>query len=882
MRSTYLSFIHSCLLAFIYTADSNLLTTYASPKSISRSLVNTPLRGKKYKRELSSNVAELPGTVESLERLTLKGTQFSDKNPHITQSRSTSSPSSVGSAPASQAILDWHPTTNFPDPSEHFNAMNDHLCVGLHSYASERTRRPTISELFATSKSHIAHEDATLERLIPATLEVKLQDIINSGDKEWYKDQKVLNSWKKIGVEAEHKELLIVVGEAVQIWSNDFLKTMEKWTPDFRTIWPSLPLKTVPGATQLTKSTPLKNLEMLSRALSSVDLEIKEKVYAWYRRIMGGKNFDNRLMFLKENHNRIGEEIAQALVDSFSALLYDRESISRHLALLEEVSDLYPGIRAKFVARVVAMRDQAKAEDKYRFRKAVFHIDDSAASLETYNYLEKNMKKVDDWPYWSYDEAVEIHNRQPSFSRSIYQLPLKEPFYQTRLAQAESFKDGLVGKTVDLMRKIMREDKSKSVLLELQWLRDILERLNLADRKAIHEDAQFILALKEREYYESFSRGCIEAVQFTSQELADIFVLRHSFTSSQALEALFTIQHMKSAPSSYHAAVLKVRQQMRSKHYMDFDQKYEWLQDLSQSAAVNMLATNYKNFISISEKPSFSSITGLEQNLIFHNFDLIYENNPRIKKKILSQVREIVGPTSMTKVAKIIRSSLRQVWTRDTWNIFVDGKLGYSQEDPIYHEIYKLGKVIQLGKEWPSFSENGAKEAYATYKNIHNEVKLTVQSILNAEFNERVRLLAFAAKREKNFSPDDGSSTSFDQLTSSDQISQWSRQGLTATVMLELVKALRLENKKSAAGESWRLIADSEVLTWLKFFETPEGKNSIELKELSRLFEKLSSTELELRLWQVREKIVSSSPKSFDRILIVFKTLMISLLWCIR
>lgn len=429
----------------------------------------------------------------------------------------------------------------------------------------------------------------------------------------------------------------------------------------------------------------------------------------------------------------------------------------------------------------------------------------------------------------------------------------------------EASTNRMAEKLVELM-KILIINPEKAPLLtyiEFEWLHETMRSLTEDLRVEIYQEVEFVLSLDREKLSELITQVRRRGSYDIDHRLGQIFMRQSAVRSSDALEQLFTIEQVRTIPKFWKEAVDHIRGYMPGKRTMDFDQKYDWLQQQSQAAMVTLIVTSLKNLNAAAKLNSFSSRMAVDMHLLLEKINSMYENNLPILKLIWDETHRRLQPEVILNAQKVMQSGLRQMWTRETWMSFIGGKLGYHEGEPIFEEMHALGISLQLDKEYPTFIGHQLQTAYQRFLRVPDAVKKTTQEILEDEYSERVDLLTLLAIQDRSHRSQASHEIirSVSEYVTSERISEWLRRGISAPSMIVVAAALGLGTKNHEVTELINVITEAKLLDRLKsFFMYMDSYQALEHEELSRFFGQSIHHvpgEFEARLSAMKEHLVS-------------------------
>ncbi|KAG0141707.1 hypothetical protein CROQUDRAFT_25089, partial [Cronartium quercuum f. sp. fusiforme G11] len=658
---------------------------------------------------------------------------------------------------------------------------------------------------------------------------------------EWFKNPKVVNSWKNASFNPEDKPILIAFGEAVQIWSPKRSEVIEDWSPGFIPLWIGERSGVTISKNQLTSSVPFRMVELYKSIAKLTPKETMDKMKDWYSKLLGDEETDDRFHSTKDQAFATEKKIVEKLVRfseyhiSTSLNPNDVDHDHNSFRLYLNINVAYPKIYEHYCQKMIS---------KYGFEvfKAL-----KTKTLDPYNerestrdYFENLFHMQSKWPVWSYKQAVDIlrSTSHPDFRSNWYQEILQHPSYLVRLSRIESTPNQIANFLPPLIQKFNNGKESQIDFLQSQWLLEMVVRLPNELQEQIEENCLFISNGPEKEFRKVVVRATQKGRKVIKREMEKIFLAQEQFTPSEALCALLTLEHMRGSPITFKRERNTVRSSLWKEPRYDFDQKLDWLQHQAKSLMIKLIVASYKNFLASIEDVSFSSRTALNQHLLVENFKQMYRLNPKIWKASNLAVIEIVGIGNFLRAERAIQSGLRQIWAQDIWAMFIDGKLGYKKEDSIYHEIYAFGNALRLTEEYPTFLGTNLETSRVVLFSTTIVVRDSLRSILKEEYQERLELVLMLSDKKIQHLMRQVNVGTWDELVPKETLLHWLHHGISAPTMLKLVLYLCFHTDSHPMGGNLNGPNKLILQRALGFLQSPLWKESPEYQGLSSIFKK--------------------------------------------
>lgn len=674
---------------------------------------------------------------------------------------------------------------------KHLETLLHHEHIDSRSPPGEHQPVSALSELLSGLNIESIEENTPVKEPSKSqSSEVTLDEIKRLGGERWYKNQNVLNSWRELDQGAVENRLFIVLGECIQVWSSDFDHTIKIWYPEYLPIHHNVRRSEIAlGTTALTRSLALKNWNMLNQAtLDTSSSEQCNLARQWYRNLMGQAEFDHRIELLAEAATKAENDIIDTLVSRFT------ENISfqlNYIRMDREVTLAYPEIMQRAASKIQLQGHHPRTI--YDIRN---QLDIDKIKLSTAEDVYESLKLTLPYPTWSCRQAVHMLAMQGGPQGTFIEELRHKPFYNARFVQIERCSKRLTEDFLEVMKKITREEISLSTALELQWLHETMLPLEQELQIQIQQEAEFLFGLDSATCAGILKKAHERGKAIMTREMDEIFLSQSRLSSSDALLTLFTLERMRTCPIFWEEHSQSIRRQLRDKHRLDFDQKYEWLQERAKSAMVTLLVKSYKNLVTLVDSPLFCARFALEMHRLIQKVDSIYERNQSIHQEIWQDTYGIISGDDIINGERAMEAALRQLWTENMWDNLIESRLGYHQGDPVFKQIYSLGKSLQLKKEYPPFMDDQLQASYLNFLEISDEVQESTQHILGDEYDERADLLRILAIQEKK-DHDEAFHTIVDSISSfvdSHKISEWLRKGISApSLMLGVATLFQLQ-----------------------------------------------------------------------------------------
>lgn len=688
--------------------------------------------------------------------------------------------------------------------------------------------------------------------------DVSISRLQRLGRHRWYKNQKLLNSWKKAGVGPMEKQLMIIVGEALQVWSNDFSKTIKHWYPEFLTLWDDFAVMAPLGTTDLTRSLALKNSKMLFRATSLTSARNLNLAYRWYKSLMGAQEWTRRWSLLIESGNQSETAIMNKAISYLNTSPVHKSYPLYFLMMKKELDEFYPEL-IECSSMVVANNDYPQ--------RCLARESKISADLQEYTtgeFLKRAIKSDEKWPMWSAKEVANILSWPIPLPSPTLEEVRKHPWNKARIAQISGGASKLVDLLVSLMKSCAKRISVAS-FLNLRWLAETLFELSPKIRDDIHKETQFLLSLDASTYAERLYEASQSAEMMMTWDLEKIFLEPSVFSSSKALIWLFKIERMRTCPTFWGQASNRMRSEMHDRQTnLDFDQKYEWVQVRSQSAMSALLVTSYRSLIDLVESDSFHSSVALDLHLLNQSLKSLYNSNILILNRIRKHLIRHLGVEVVEKADRAIGAALRQNWTRSTWEKFTEGELGYHKGDGIFEHIEALGTLLKFKDDYPTFLEVDLQSHYKKFLQIPDDIKNTIKGILEEEYHERADLLTILTIQDQAQKTEVYHDT-VPWKRVSQKLSNWLRRGISASSMILLSRALGLGISDYVVHESMGSIDIERFEGRLRsFLDSNPDEECLDYQELSDLFESFhhSAGELLRRVLAVKDYLATLSGSS--------------------
>lgn len=629
-------------------------------------------------------------------------------------------------------------------------------------------------------------------RMVPNP-HVTLDEIKSYGREGWYKSQNLINSWEAYGVPAQDKPLMILLGEALQIWSGSFQETIAEWSPDFLNHVPTIlwEKNLELGATRSTRSMSLKNYSMILRATAESTEQNMSVAMKWFYDILGPEEVTGRQQVLQEGYTKTEEEIVEKLVTGF-AFRNDKAS-AEYKALYKEICIYYLPILKQAEVQILSRctaKDIPTMETEIVLERARI-------------YLDRELKVDQKWPVWSYTESVQVINRlhDPVMRHILEEHYVKQPFYMSRICQVNSTLDGICSRLVKLI-----SDHKKGVEInsqETKYLTLIYKELPRIFKDHIKVQAMEYLGLSRNEFERLWKEMADRSVLSVKKVWKDVF--ERNNLGSSIIEKLFSLQFLRSMPDHYLRNIQKVRGRLDNPSRLDLDQKIAWLQDNSSENMEMVLQISITNFNKIVGSPKYSSAIGIDQHFLFESCKAIYLDNLPLWKEIQENLSDTLGQCSLSGVKEATQAALKQAWVQDTWAHFLEERLGYKKNQPIFEMIFNFGMALKFNEEYPTFLGISLNESYKTFCQTPQKIKETFKEIFHEEYEERSKLLIVFSIRQRllETNPEEfRSGVISDKIFSHQKISEWLQVGgLSVPAVLAVVLHYSSQSSEESVSE---------------------------------------------------------------------------------
>lgn len=586
------------------------------------------------------------------------------------------------------------------------------------------------SQYYQQSLTRI-NQEPTIVRHPPVTL----PEIWNYGREGWYKNERLIHSWKASGLPSQDKPLMITVGEALQIWSERFEETIAEWPSAPLNLGSMISEETTLGMTILTRSVPLKNYSTILRAAAHSTQQQMSDAMDWFDDLLGSEEVIRRVQVLHEGYNKASEDIVKRLATGFASR--NHKETTDYKALYGEIYMNYP----------VLFR---RAEHEILSRcttKNVRMVSEEILMECARVYLDRGLKVNQKWPVWSYTESVQVINQlhDPAMKYIIEEHYAKDTFYMSRISQVNSIVDGIRSRLIELIsnyKKGIKVDDKEIQFLTRTWKE--LPKTLKADTKVKMEKS---LGLNSKDLSLIWRRMFERSSKSLATLWTDLF--SENRLHSSIVEKLFSLLYLKSMPLHYTEAIHFMRSDLKDPSKLDLDQKITWLQEMSKNNMINVLRVCIKNFNAMAVRPGYSSAIGLDQHFLLGTCKAIYRDNLPLWKTIEDNLTDKLGEGILSRVERATQAALKQAWVHDTWVHFLDERLGYKRHEPLFDVIFKFGMALQLDKEYPTFLGISLDEPYNTFCQTPKIIKEKFKEIFHEEYEERAKLLTVLSIRQK-------------------------------------------------------------------------------------------------------------------------------------